>query len=163
MLITKTFIIFTVFYIILILACAMIAYNLEKKKRAKEGKEITVKEFLNNFVKLSPKVILVGLIFGIIFGMMDNISLYFGIEGFGKHLKEEYGMSDIEVAGVGNAYSGALGITLATFAVLISAYYFPDIDQNNLPVWLNTIGFLIGAILGIYIPKMLFGNKPIDE
>lgn len=152
--ITNVFIMFTIFYIIIIIACGIIAYNLEKKKLAAAGKEITTTGFLNNFVKISPKVVLVGLVFGIVFGFMDNFSLYFGINGFGDYLKDKFNMSEVEVAAYGNTYAGVLGVTLATFAVVISSYYYPEVNQNNRPVWLNTIGFLIGAILGIYIPKL---------
>lgn len=88
--------------------------------------------------------------------MMDNISLYFGVEGLGDILKKKYNMDEVTVAGYSNAYSGTLGITLAAFAVLISKYLYPDVDQNNLPVWLDTIGFLTGAIIGIYVPKLFF-------
>lgn len=154
--ITRPFIIFTIIYIIIIIAFGIVAYQLEKKKLADQGKQIDIRDFLNNNNKLSPRVVIIGLIFGIIFGLMDNVSLYFGIDGFGDYLREKFGMSDIEVAGYSNTYSGVLGVTLATFAVIISSYYYPDVNQSNRPVWSNTIGFLIGAIIGIYIPKLIF-------
>lgn len=161
---TKSFYIFTFAYLAIIVLTAILAYYLERRKAVEKGYDITIGEFLNNYTKVTPKVILVGLVFGIVFGMMDNISLYFGIEGFGDTLKEKYNMSEFEVAGYGNTYSGALGITLATFATLVSSYLFPDVDQNSLPVWLNTTGYIIGALIGIYIPKLFFPkNKIMDK
>lgn len=154
--ISRKFIIFTIVYVIIIITCAIIAYKLEKKRLLKQGETLNIKKFLNNGMIITPRVFLIGLIFGIILGMMDNISLYFGIEGLGDVLKQKFNMDEVTVAGYSNAYSGMLGITLAAFAVLILRYLYPDVNQNILPVWLDTLGFLIGAILGIYIPKLFF-------
>ena len=152
----QKFIIFTIFYIILILSMASIAYYLEKKNIHKKPKKkkTSITNFINNYQDITFKMVAIGIIFGIMFGLMDNISLYFGVEGLGNYLKDKYNLSETEIAGISNTYSGVLGITFATFMLLITKNYFPDVDQDNLPVWLNMLGYAIGAILGIFVPKM---------
>lgn len=89
----------------------------------------------------------------IVFGFIDNAGLFFG----GVYLEELFeklpGGDDANVlAGYGNTYSDFLGSFLGTFCGLIIANIT---SVNDGPIWANSLGIVIGCLLGILIPKMI--------
>ena len=87
--------------------------------------------------------------FGIVFGFIDNAGLWFGINSLEKYIPGGI----LDKAGWGNTYSDFLGATLGTSIAIILKTFMPI---SNVPIWTDSIGVLIGCILGIYIPKYFF-------
>ena len=100
------------------------------------GKDATVSGFL------------VGLVSSVIFGMIDNGGLYFGMSALDPILPGD----DLEKAGWGNTFSDFLGGFLGTF-IGILVKNLTKIEDT--PLYSEVIGIVIGCIFGIYIPKMI--------
>ena len=97
--------------------------------------------------EMNLKIIVGGIMFGLIFGFMDNYFLITGLDIFEKYLPQDNKLK----AGWGNTFSDFLGSILGTFISIIFINIF-EIDQNKVPIWTNSIGMVIGCILGMYIP-----------
>lgn len=140
-----------IFFLINILIIVLFFYIAYFIKQKKNKKKITIKEFLNNGKKLpSIKNLLIGLIFGVIFGFIDNVGLWFGMDNFSKNIQG----GPLTKAGIGNTYSDFMGSILGTLISSIAADLF-DYDNNTTPIWINTLGIIIGCILGIVVGKLL--------
>ena len=100
------------------------------------GKSATVSGFL------------VGLVSSVIFGMIDNGGLYFGMSALDPILPGD----ELEKAGWGNTFSDFLGGFLGTF-IGILVKNLTKIEDT--PLYSEVIGIVIGCIFGIYIPKMI--------
>ena len=97
----------------------------------------------------------VGLVSSVIFGMIDNGGLYFGMDALDPILPGD----DLEKAGWGNTFSDFLGGFLGTFIGII----VKNITKvENTPLYSEVIGIVIGCILGIYIPKMIKGETKVS-
>ena len=104
-----------------------IAFELRKKKYP----TLTLKQFLlgestngSNKKLYSIKTMLIGLIFGIIFGFIDNYYLYSGMKTFEKYLPRNPELK----AGWANTYSDIIGVALGTSISYIAIDYF-DVDR----------------------------------
>ncbi len=118
------------------------------------------------------KSILPGLVFGVVFGFIDNAGLISGLDALdepfskistfltgdkmvgGKSLNKvtEYNNERIEsiTAGLGNLFSDGLGVTIGAFLGKFAGSLFPqNVEQ---PIWVDMAGISIGCILGIIIP-----------
>ena len=138
-------ILFIIINIIVILTLSVVAYQTQRKKHPKK----TYKDFIVG-KKLSPKKLLIGLSFGIIFGFLDNVGLIIGIEKLTKKLN----LDEIGQSAIGNTYSDFIGATVGTFISLILKHTFDVEEDPDEPFWLDTMGIVIGCLLGYYIPKM---------
>jgi hypothetical protein len=145
--------------ILLVLIFGSIAYiisNNSYKKKLKETGELKPKNmgivlFLNNGIeKITFKQILVGMVFGIVFGFVDNAGLWFGMDSLDSYLPS----GKLTKAGFGNAYSNTLGTLLGTF---ISIMMIKVTNTEKNPIWTEFIGVIMGCMLGIYIPKAITG------
>ena len=134
---------FIIYNILFILIFLFIAYYINIKTN---NKNISIIEYLNGGMSKLPafKNIFLGLLFGIIFGFIDNLGLWIGISKFSQHL----GGSEQFRAGIGNTYSDFIGAVLGTFIASIAKDLF-NYNDDITPLWLNIIGILIGCILGI--------------
>lgn len=136
--------------IILILGFFLISfYIVNTKLRKKNKKQLSIKKFFNNNSDLKIGKLLIGMSFGIVFGFIDNAGLWFGINSLEKYIPGGI----LDKAGWGNTYSDFLGATLGTSIAIILKTFIPI---SNVPIWTDSIGVLIGCILGIYIPKYFF-------
>lgn len=141
--------IFWTINIIIILGCIYISFTLVNNKRKKEKKPpFSLIRLLNNDQPLTVKNLLVGMSFGIVFGFIDNASLWVGLDTFKKHIPG----SILVKSGWANTYSSTLAATIGT-TVFITLKYCLKVE--NSPIWLNSIGILIGCILGLYVPKFI--------
>lgn len=96
---------------------------------------------------MSPKGILVGLTFGMVFGFLDNFGLLIGMDTLTKNFK----MDNRAKSAFGNTYSDFIGATVGTF-VRIILKQLTGYDDDDEPLWLNSLGIVFGCLLGYYVP-----------
>lgn len=143
------------FSIGIIIFFGVISYILQNRKYQKENKDkkdvpknLPFKEFINGEAKLPPtRTILLGMLFGIIFGFLDNLFLFIGIDSL-EHLMPD---NELIKAGLGNTFSDVIGAIVGTFIGSIGQILF-SYDETVIPLWANTVGIFIGCLLGLYIP-----------
>ena len=143
------------FSIAVILFFGIISYILQNRKYKEENKDkkdvpknLPFIQFINGEEKLPPaKTILLGMLFGIIFGFLDNLFLFIGIDSL-EHLMPD---NDLIKAGLGNTFSDAIGAIVGTFIGSIGQILI-SYDETVIPLWANTVGIVIGCLLGLYIP-----------
>ena len=139
--------------ITLVMAFLYLAFKISNNKREKDGKKrISFIQFINNEKEIRLRNVLVGMSFGLVFGFIDNAGLWIGLEKFEKYISG----SILEKAGWGNTFSDALGASLGTAVLIILKSIF---TVEEAPIWVDTIGIILGCILGIYIPKYITGRK----
>ena len=106
-------------------------------------------EFINGTSGVPPlKNILVGMVFGLVFGFIDNAGMFFGMDALEPFLPRE----GFVAAGIGNTYSSVLGAFLAAF---LSNVIKINTGVESFPVWSDAAGIVVGAILGIYVPPLI--------
>jgi hypothetical protein len=135
--------------LLIILIIGGICYTYLKKHYEKKGKKFTITEFLNGVDGPPPlKNIIVGMVFGLVFGFIDNAGMFFGMDALEPFLPNE----GFVAAGIGNTYSSVLGAFLASF---LSNVIKISTGVENAPVWSDAAGIVVGAIAGIYIPPLI--------
>ena len=146
--------IFILLNILLITLSIYLTFNLKNYYLEKKGeKKMTFKEFINNGKVPSIKNIIIGLTFGITFGFIDNIALWFGIDTLEKYMPGGV----LTKSALGNTYSNVLGVIVGT-CISIAAKNIMNVEFNQEPIWLNTLGILIGCLLGMFT-GILISNK----
>lgn len=170
-----------IFFIYSLITLATIAFKFEQLKYKKEQNvEIDFwKYFTNGFNEdkklknVDFKIIIPGLVFGLVFGFIDNAGLISGLDAldtpFSKISKFCIGSQPISndkmrlkhyneklegvTSGLGNLFSDGLGVTLGAFFGNIANRLF----ENNIsqPIWVDMVGVSLGCILGIIIPITL--------
>lgn len=142
-------IILVVVSILIILVVGWISFHLIRKHERKvNNKEFTVNEFINGKAGPQLKNILVGMVFGTVFGFIDNAGMFFGMAALDPVLPKK----GFVRAGIGNTYSSLLGAFLAAFLSKLVVIKF---GVSEVPVWSDAAGIGVGAILGIYVPPLL--------
>ena len=106
----------------------------------------TYKEFIVG-KKMSMKGMMVGLSFGIVFGFLDNLGLLIGMDTLTKNFK----MDNTQKSAFGNTYSDFIGATVGTFISIILKQLL-NYDGDDEPIWLDSLGIVIGCLLGYYVP-----------
>ena len=92
--------------------------------------------------------IFTGMFANIVFGIIDNGGLFFGMSALDPFLPP----GELTRAGLGNTFSDGLGAFLGTFSgVIIKS--ITKIDDT--PIWSDAIGIIIGCLIGLYIPKYI--------
>lgn len=138
-----------------ILIFGIIAYQLKLYHLRKEKKpKITVLEFLNNGKLPDWPDILAGLSFGVVFGFLDVFLIFYGID----YLNVLMPGGLLTKAGLGNIYSDFMGATMGTFISYILKDFTDFLDEKE-PIWIKTVGLLIGCILGLVAARLLTGKK----
>ena len=120
----------------------------------------------------AAKSILPGLVFGVVFGFIDNAGLISGLDALDEPFSKistfltgdkmiggtslnkttQYNNERLGsiTAGLGNLFSDGLGVTIGAFLGKFCGSLFPeDIEQ---PIWVDMAGISLGCILGIIIP-----------
>tara|TARA_Y100000389_G_scaffold179541_1_gene193684 strand:+ start:5039 stop:5518 length:480 start_codon:yes stop_codon:yes gene_type:complete len=142
--------------VVLICFFGMLAYrsaNEEHKKRNPMAQDLSLMKFLNSGIdNPSMKSILVGMSSGVVFGFIDNAGLFFGMDALDPYLPG----GPLSKAGYGNTYSDALGSFLSVF---IGSLIQKSTGIENTPMWSESVGIILGCLLGIHIPKMITGKK----
>ena len=154
--------IFILINIIVLISLFYLAYKVHKafisEKDSKKSynvkpEDITIPLYLNKGSVPSLKNLLIGLVFGIMFGFMDNLGLWIGLEELQKYMPGGVKMK----AAWGNTYSDFLGATLGTFvaSIVMDITGFNDDDVNNTPIYITTLGIVFGCILGMIVGKLI--------
>lgn len=108
--------------------------------------------FLDIWPFPSMAAILTGMVANIVFGMIDNGGLFFGMSALDPILPE----GELTRAGLGNTFSDGLGAFLGTFSgVIIKS--ITKIDDT--PLWSDAVGIIIGCLIGLYVPRMITGKQ----
>lgn len=142
------FLLINVLVIIILTYATFIYYNSNLKNQ--EKKTITFVDFLNNGQILTFKTFFMGLIFGLIFGFIDNIGLWIGLEQMEKFLPGGF----LTKAGLGNTYSNFMGSIIGTLLTIIIKTNFEYNNDSN-PIWLKSIGIAFGCLLGIVVGQII--------
>ena len=88
------------------------------------------------------------MVFGMVFGFIDNAGMFFGMDALEPFLPSE----GFIAAGIGNTYSSVIGAFLAAF---LSNVIKISTGVDNVPVWSDAAGIVVGAIAGIYVPPII--------
>ena len=144
---------FIIFNIILISSFFFIAYQVRlysaKKQNIKKPSFLTwINQGTTTF-----KGVFVSLIFGIVFGFLDNYFLWVGIDKMNKFLPG----GTLTKSALGNTYSDFIGATIGT-AIASMGHDLFNVD-NTPPIWVNAIGMVIGCLLGMWIGKITTGKS----
>ena len=134
---------FVLMNVLVIFVLSLISYKVYERTSTDKK---TYKEFIVG-KKMSFKGIMVGLSFGIVFGFLDNMGLMIGIDTLTKNFK----MDNMAKSAFGNTYSDFIGATVGTFISIILKQIL-DYDDDDEPIWLNSLGIVIGCLLGYYVP-----------
>lgn len=143
---------FIIINITIVFSCVYFAYYYHNKMLVRNNEHlVSFTEYLNNTKHLKFKDVMIGISFGVIFGFIDNTGLWIGIDMLSKYMP---GGIKIQSA-LGNTYSDFIGSILGTVVSLVVKDAYGDIEENA-PIWSNTIGILIGCLLGIVFGKVFF-------
>lgn len=126
----------------------------EKEK----NKYTTWYEYINNYngsllSEKFMKMILIGFVSGLVFGIIDNTGLWFGMEAIDPILPK----GNLTRAGYGNVYADTLSAFLSTFAGKIISNLV-GMDMGETPLWASAIGTTTGCLLGLHISKAISGR-----
>ena len=131
----------------------IIAFNVVNNSRIEKGEnKLTFIQFLNNNSEVTLKKVLVGMSFGMIFGFIDNFGLWYGMDYLDPYIPG----GNLTKAGYGNTFSDFIGSTMGTSISIILGTLYPT---EEAPIWVNSLGIIIGCLLGLYIPKYISGRN----
>ena len=136
---------------VLLLGLGTLSFILEQKN----NKTIDFFEFINkgkideNFIKR----ILVGFGSGVVFGIIDNMGLWFGMDALYPILPK----GNLTKAGYGNVFSDSLSAFLSTFAgdILINLTN----TSVDIPLWAKAVGTFSGCLTGLYTSRFITGKQ----
>lgn len=141
------------------------------KKTCKSIKEnnanATLTEFFLSKNSNDFMAYIVGMMSGFIFGLIDNGGLFAGMdaldplfEGPANSIagKGNFSLKENVKAGMGNTFSDALGSFLSVF---IGKIFVTMSQKDETPMIADSIGLIIGCLVGFYVPAML--SKPKDS
>lgn len=139
----------TVFFVGIFL---ILAFNVVNNSRIEKGEDkLTFMQFLNNNSEVTLKKVLVGMSFGMIFGFIDNFGLWYGMDYLDPYIPG----GNLTKAGYGNTFSDFIGSTMGTSISIILGTLYPT---EEAPIWVNSLGIIVGCLLGLYIPKYISGR-----
>ena len=137
------------FILITFVVISLSLYIATLLRRHNNLKSYSFKEFLNDGPKMpSLNDIIVGMSFGIAMGFVDTVAIWLGVDQLGKYIK---GGSNLKAA-VGNMYSNMVAISVGS-AVTIIMTSLIKLKSDQSPVYLNAIGSVCGALLGIFFSR----------
>ena len=146
---------FLIINLLLIVFFIYVAFKVKNIKLMQNNKEpLSFIQFLNVSDKLTVKNVFSGLIFGIVFGFLDNFGLWMGISVLEEHMPGGLKTK----SALGNTYSDFIGSTIGT-SVSILVFELLEINDDDTPIWANTIGILIGCLLGMFFGRMVTGKS----
>jgi len=125
-------------------------HNYTKVKNKKNAKPDTLMQYINRGDVPSYKSLIIGLTFGLVFGFLDNIGLWMGIDTFYDYIPG----GTLTKGAWGNTYSDLLGATVGTFIADMAKDYY-KYDDDDQPIWVNTLGIFMGCLIGMTVGRTL--------
>ena len=145
------FIFYNIMIVVIFTAAAF--YTRNRKLKQQDKKQQSFIEFMNNGRSLTLRSVFVGLVFGIIFGFIDNFGLWIGIDKLQRYMPGGVKMK----AALGNTYSDAIGAILGT-SISIMARDLATVDDSEDPLWVNPIGIIVGCLIGLLIGRVFLNR-----
>ena len=135
----------------IIAIAAYISFVIHNKTLLEQNKKRnSFLEFINRGQIPSIKMLKVGLIFGIVFGFMDNVGLWFGLNTFEKYLPGGI----LTKSALGNTYSSLMGTIVGGFVATVAKDRY-NYDEDDAPIWIDAVGVVIGCFLGLFVGRLL--------
>ncbi len=134
---------------------AAASYYLASKDHAeKTGKRLSFIDYINGGLVDTTflKRILVGLGTGVVFGIIDNAGLWFGMDALDPILPR----GKLTQAGLGNVFSDTLSAFLSTFAGNIIQHLTGV--KGGTPIWSDAVGTFVGCLSGLFGSRLLTGR-----
>lgn len=133
-----------------LIASLMLAYKLQGYS-LEDGDSYSFIDFLNDG-KASPSFqdVAVGLVFGIVFGILDTIGTWVGMKG--TEAVMPWGSQELRAA-VAGSYSNVMSLTIGTLVTLVARAKLGTTNEQR-PIWVNILGILIGSSVGIFIGQV---------
>ena len=144
---TRKMIYFVVFNIVLIVVSFYVAYLVHKASDKNKG----FIEWFNQG-KITFKGLCISLIFGIVFGFLDNFFLWMGIDNMMSFIPGHA----LTKGAWGNTYSDFIGATVGASISSIGQDLL-NADPSP-PIWINAIAMPLGCIIGMYTGKFITGK-----
>ena len=148
------FILYNVAFFVIFFYVVLKVNNLFLQKKNK--KPVNIIEFLNRGNKnitLFSKKMMLGFVFGIVFGFIDTISLWIGID----ELQRYFPGGVLTKAAFSNIYADTIAATISTTISVTLMDHFKN-DLTDIPIWANSIAIMIGCVIGL-ITGRLVTNK----
>ena len=145
-------IIFVMSSAIVLVTSLFLAFQLQRSTVSSEG-GYTFYDFLNDGKSMpSMQDAIVGMVFGIVFGCMDTLGTWVGMQNITNAMPT--GSPELRAA-IAGMYSNIMGLTMGTLVTLMVRIRVGSTDQQK-PIWLNVLGILLGSTLGVFIGKFFF-------
>ena len=144
---------FIIFNVILIAITFWSAYQVRKYVIHKQHKEQRGFIYWFNQGSITPKSILVSLVFGVVFGFIDNFFMWMGLAKMMNFIPGGL----LTKGALGNTYSDLIGATVGASVASIASDLL-HIDTLP-PIWANALGITVGCLLGMYIGGIVTGKR----
>lgn len=102
-----------------------------------------------NHDNINIRGILIGGVFGFVFGFIDNFFLAVGIDNLIKYMPGD----TITRSGLGNTYSDFIASLVGVFISNAMRTLTKSHDEK-FPLWADSIGIVLGCLFGLYIGKL---------
>lgn len=137
-----------------IILLGSLIYYLEKEESIKTNKEFNFYRFLNGDIEKKDllKEIAIGFGTGFIFGMIDNFSLWFGMEALDNVLPG----GELTKAALGNTFADTYGTIISTFTLVLISKLLKQ--EPKLPLWIQAFGVLSGCLAGLVLSRIISGR-----
>merc|ERR1712048_508022 len=120
------------------------------------------------FTTVKPINVFVGMASGLVFGIIDNAGLFFGMEYLDPLFsKLPNGDEEKVVSGYGNTFSDCIGAFLGTFAGSIvkdlAVKHGGYLESEEYPIWSEAVGITVGCIIGVLVPRAILGDPKVTR
>ena len=144
---------FVLFNIILICISFYTAFRIKQYSLQQNNKEpIGFLDWINQG-KITLKGITVSLLFGIVFGFLDNLFLWIGIDSMMNFIPG----GTLTKGAWGNTYSDFIGATVGASIASIGESML-NVDDTP-PIWINAVAMPLGCVLGMMVGKSITGKS----
>ena len=143
---------FFIFNIFLITFSFYAAFRIKQYTLRQNNKEpIRFLDWINQG-KITLKGLIVSLLFGIVFGFLDNLFLWIGIDRMTSFIPG----GTLTKGAWGNTYSDFIGATVGASIASIGESLLNV--QDNPPIWINAVAMPLGCILGMMVGQSITGK-----
>lgn len=147
---------FIVVSILLIVATSIIAFQVENYNLKKNNKPtIGFLDFLNRETKsiLRSRTILIGIVFGFMFGLIEIWGIWGGLE----YLKFFMPEGQLTQAALGEIYSSIMAVFIGTFLSHAAKIIYKP--HQKIPIWTDALGVTIGGLFALFVARIVSTRK----